>query len=97
MTKSFPQGAPEFSMPRGIFEKNAAAMKSAAENDDHARSTAAERLRRREEMRATIIMAAAYKGAAGFRQRRTEILCPGDHLTSPWRGEVGPRRRAGWG
>jgi len=43
-------------------------MKSAAENDDQARSPAAERLRRREEMGATIIMDAAYKGAAGFRQ-----------------------------
>jgi hypothetical protein len=57
-------------MPRGFLERSAAAMKPAAKNDDQARSPAAERLRRREEMRAMIIMAAAYKGAAGFRQPR---------------------------
>jgi hypothetical protein len=37
-------------------------------NDDQTRSPAAERMRRREEMRATIIMAAAYKGVGRFRQ-----------------------------
>jgi len=44
-------------------------MRSAAEIDDHTRSPAAKRRRRRfNGMRAAIIMAAAYKGAAGFRQ-----------------------------
>jgi hypothetical protein len=44
-------------------------MKSAAENDDQARSPAAERLRRRFiEMKAMIIMGAAYTGAAEFGQ-----------------------------
>ncbi len=48
-------------------------MKSAAENDDQARSPAAERLRRREEICATIIMAAAYKGVAAVRQQNRRM------------------------
>jgi hypothetical protein len=44
-------------------------MKSAAENDDQARSPAAKRLRRRFiEMKAMIIMGRAYTGATEFRQ-----------------------------
>jgi hypothetical protein len=43
------------------------------QNDDQARSPAAERLRRREEMGATIIMAAAYKAAARLRQQHRRM------------------------
>jgi len=47
MTKSFPRDLPEFQHRGGFLERSDAAMKSAARNDDHTRSPAAERRRRR--------------------------------------------------
>jgi hypothetical protein len=59
------------SAPRRIFGEDAATMNAAAGGDDHARSPAAAKLRRRRDKAgATIIMAAPYKGVLCGRQRR---------------------------
>jgi len=70
MINPYPQSAPELQCRGGSVEQGAAAIKSAT-LDDQARSPAAEQLRRRSEMRATIIMGRAYKGLAEFRQLRS--------------------------
>src|SRR5258705_1143643 len=73
MTNPFRRERRNFNAAGDFLERSAAATKSAAENDDQARSPAAERLRRRGEICATIIMAAAYKGAATVRQQNPRM------------------------
>jgi hypothetical protein len=74
MTDPYPQECPEFQTRISKEAEDCWAKRRGDENprpwnDDQARSPAAERLRRREKgMRVTIIMRAAYKGAAAVRQ-----------------------------